>query len=54
MEPEDNDLPLTCWECGSAIIEDESPGVYRHLDTEECSGHDIDADHVALPPLEDF
>lgn len=42
-----------CYECGSEVYEDESPGVWLHADTEEMNGRDIDAHHVAIPDEED-
>jgi len=43
---------LYCKECGGEILPDSSPGVFIHADTDECDGHDIDAEHVAIPDLD--
>ena len=41
---------IVCRECGEPIKEDLSPGVWLH-DTDD--GHDRDADHVAIPDVEE-
>lgn len=43
-----------CIECGNELVEDTSPGVWLHADTDDEHGYDIDADHVGIPETEDY
>lgn len=44
---------LQCMLCGQEVKEDDSPGVYLHATEDGDTDYDQDADHVAVPYIEE-
>lgn len=47
LEPDDH-----CRECGQVLVEDDSPGVLLHLDSNGNIDYARDRDHVGIPEIQ--